>query len=120
MIYVESVLQVADNSGALKAQCIKVLKNKKFAKIGDEIVVTIKKAKPNTKIKKGEIHKAIVIRTKKELRRLDGTTIQFKNNEIILINPEKQPIGNRVFGPVTYELREQNLLKIISLSPTIL
>lgn len=120
MIYVESVLNVADNSGAIKAQCIKVLKNKKFAKIGDEIVVAIKKAKPNTKIKKGEVHKAVVIRTKKELRRADGTTIKFGNNEAILINAEKQPLGNRIFGPVTYELREKNYLKIISLSPTIL
>lgn len=119
MIYVESVLQVADNSGALKAQCIKVLKNKNFAKIGDEIVVAIKKAKPNTKIKKGEVHKGLIIRTNKELRRLDGTTLKFKNNEVILINAEKQPIGNRIFGPVTYELRNQNL-KIVSLSATTL
>lgn len=120
MIYVETKLNVADNSGAIKAQCIKVLNNKNFAKIGDEIVVSIKKARPNKKVKKGEVHRALVVRTSKELSRKDGSSIRFKTNDIVLIDKEHQPIGNRIFGPVTYELREKNYLKIISLATSVI
>ena len=120
MIQLRTVLDVADNSGAIKAQCIKILRNKKYAKIGDEIVVSIKKARPNKKVKKGEVHRAVVVRTKKELTRLDGSSIRFKKNEIVIINKDKEPIGNRIFGPVTYELRLKNYLKIISLSTLII
>ncbi len=122
MIQMQSVLNVADNSGAKKAMCIKVLggSRKKVARVGDVITVAIKDALPNAPIKKGNVERAVVVRTKKEYRRSDGTYIRFDDNACVIIDPQKNPKGKRVFGPVARELREKDYMKIISLAPEVL
>ncbi|MAF96462.1 MAG: 50S ribosomal protein L14 [Rhodospirillaceae bacterium] len=122
MIQVETKLNVADNSGARKIQCIKVLggSKRKYASVGDVIVVTIKEAIPRGRVKKGEIVKAVVVRTAKDIRRSDGSAIRFDSNAAVLISPQGEPIGTRIFGPVTRELRAKNYMKIISLAPEVL
>ena len=122
MIQTESVLDVADNSGAKKVLCIKVLggSKRKYASVGDVIVVSIKEAIPNAKVKKGSVMKAVIVRTAKELRRKDGTHIRFDTNSAVLINNEGEPIGTRIFGPVARELRAKNYMKIVSLAPEVL
>ena len=122
MIQVETRLQVADNSGAKQVQCIKVLggSRKKVASVGDIIVITVKQAIPNSKVKKGEIFKAVVVRTASDINRNDGTTIRFDDNAVVLINSKEEPIGTRIFGPVTRELRGSNFTKIMSLAPEVL
>ena len=122
MIQVESNLEVADNSGARRVQCIKVLggSKRRFASIGDVIVVSVKEAIPRGRVKKGDVHKAVIVRTAKEIRRSDGSAIRFDRNAAVLINPQGEPIGTRIFGPVTRELRAKNQMKIISLAPEVL
>lgn len=122
MIQMRTVLDVADNSGARKVQCIKVLggSKRKYASIGDIIVVSVKEAIPNGKVKKGDVMKAVVVRTAKELGRPDGTYIRFDNNSAVLIDNQKEPIGTRIFGPVARELRAKKFMKIISLAPEVL
>lgn len=122
MIQTETSLGVADNSGAKRVQCIKVLggSKRRYAAVGDVIVVSIKEAAPRGKVKKGDVHKAVVVRTRKEIRRVDGSAIRFDNNAAVLINNQKEPIGTRIFGPVTRELRGKNFMKIISLAPEVL
>jgi large subunit ribosomal protein L14 len=122
MIQMRSNLEVADNSGARRVQCIKVLggSKRKVAGIGDIIVVSIKEAIPRGKVKKGDVHKAVIVRTSKELRRVDGTAIRFDRNAAVLIDKEGEPIGTRIFGPVTRELRSRGYMKIISLAPEVL
>ncbi|MCH7550709.1 MAG: 50S ribosomal protein L14 [Proteobacteria bacterium] len=122
MIQVETKLNVADNSGARKIQCIKVLggSGRKYASVGDVIVVTIKEAIPRGRVKKGEIVRAVVVRTAKDIRRADGSAIRFDSNAAVLISPQGEPIGTRIFGPVTRELRAKNYMKIISLAPEVL
>ena len=119
MIQMRTVLDVADNSGARKVQCIKVLggSKRKYASLGDVIVVSIKEAIPNAKVKKGDVMKAVVVRTAKEMGRPDGTYIKFDNNSAVLIDNQKEPIGTRIFGPVARELRAKKFMKIISLAP---
>ena len=122
MIQLRTTLDVADNSGARRVQCIKVLggSKRKYASIGDIIVVSVKEAIPNGKVKKGEVMKAVVVRTAKELGRPDGTYIRFDNNSAVLIDNQKEPIGTRIFGPVARELRAKKFMKIISLAPEVL
>ncbi|MAY82036.1 MAG: 50S ribosomal protein L14 [Deltaproteobacteria bacterium] len=122
MIQTESVLDVADNSGAKKVLCIKVLggSKRKYASVGDVIVVSIKEAIPNAKVKKGSVMKAVIVRTAKGLSRKDGTHIRFDTNSAVLINNEGEPIGTRIFGPVARELRAKNYMKIVSLAPEVL
>ena len=122
MIQQETRLTVADNSGAKEVLCIKVLggSRKKYAKLGDLIVVTVKKAIPGGIVKKGEVTKAVIVRTKKELRRKDGSYIRFDDNAAVLINNQKEPQGTRVFGPVARELRERKFMKILSLAPEVI
>ena len=122
MIQVETKLNVADNSGARKIQCIKVLggSRRKYASVGDVIVATIKEAIPRGRVKKGEIVKAVVVRTAKDIRRPDGSAIRFDSNAAVLISTQGEPIGTRIFGPVTRELRAKNYMKIISLAPEVL
>ena len=122
MIQAETVLSIADNSGARKVLCIKVLggSRKRYAQIGDVIKVTIKDAIPRGKVKKGDIYNALVVRTKKGVRRPDGSLIRFDSNAAVLLDSKKEPIGTRVFGPVTRELRAINYLKIISLAPDVI
>ena len=122
MIQTESNLMVADNSGAKRVQCIKVLggSKRRYASVGDVIVVSIKEAAPRGKVKKGDVHRAVVVRTRKEIRRVDGSAIRFDNNAAVLINKQEEPIGTRIFGPVTRELRGKNFMKIISLAPEVL
>ncbi|MDP6474534.1 MAG: 50S ribosomal protein L14 [Alphaproteobacteria bacterium] len=122
MIQMQTNLDVADNSGARRIQCIKVLggSKRKYASVGDMIVVTVKEAIPRGKVKKGEIHRAVIVRTAKEIRRDDGTAIRFDRNAAVLLNPQGEPIGTRIFGPVTRELRAKNHMKIISLAPEVL
>ena len=122
MIQVETKLNVADNSGARKIQCIKVLggSRRKYASVGDVIVVTIKEAIPRGRVKKGEIVKSVVVRTAKDIRRPDGSAIRFDSNAAVLISTQGEPIGTRIFGPVTRELRAKNYMKIISLAPEVL
>jgi len=122
MIQTETSLGVADNSGAKRVQCIKVLggSKRRYAAVGDVIVVSIKEAAPRGKVKKGDIHRAVVVRTRKEIRRVDGSAIRFDNNAAVLINKQEEPIGTRIFGPVTRELRSKNFMKIISLAPEVL
>src|SRR5438094_7324443 len=122
MIQMRTVLDVADNSGARKVQCIKGLggSKRKYASIGDIIVVSVKEAIPNAKVKKGEVMKAVVVRTAKEIGRSDGTYIRFDNNSAVLIDNQKEPIGTRIFGPVARELRAKKFMKIISLAPEVL
>ena len=122
MIQVETILDVADNSGARKVQCIKVLggAGRKYAHVGDIIVVSIKEAIPRGRVKKGTVTKAVVVRTAKDIRRIDGSVIRFDRNAAVLINNQKEPIGTRIFGPVPRELRAKNHVKIISLAPEVL
>jgi len=122
MIQSETRLTVADNSGAKELYCIKVLggSRRRYAGIGDIIVVTVKEALPNAKVKKGDVLKAVVVRTKKEIRRPDGSLIRFDDNSAVLINNQREPIGTRIFGPVARELRAKKFMKIISLAPEVL
>ncbi len=122
MIQMLSVLEVADNSGAQKIMCIKVLggSKRKYASIGDIIAVSIKEAAPHGKVKKGELHRAVVVRTAKEVRRPDGSYIRFDNNSAVLINQNGEPLGTRIFGPVARELRAKRFMKIVSLAPEVL
>jgi len=122
MIQAESNLDVADNSGARRVQCIKVLggSKRKYASVGDVIVVTVKEAIPRGRVKKGEVLQAVVVRTAKDIHRKDGTSIRFDNNAAVLINKQGEPIGTRIFGPVTRELRAKRYMKIISLAPEVL
>jgi large subunit ribosomal protein L14 len=122
MIQTASFLDVADNSGAKLVQCIKVLggSRRRYAALGDVIVVSIKEALPGSKVKKGETAKAVVVRTKREYRRNDGTYIKFDNNSAVLINAQMEPVGTRIFGPVARELRGKKFMKIISLAPEVL
>ena len=122
MIQMQSHLFVADNSGARKIQCIKVLggSKRRFASIGDIIVVSIKDAIPRGKVKKGEVFKAVIVRTKKDFSRPDGTSIRFDKNAAVLLDKQEEPIATRIFGPVTRELRTKKFMKIISLAPEVL
>jgi large subunit ribosomal protein L14 len=122
MIQAETRLTVADNSGAKQVYCIKVLggSKRRYASVGDVIVVSVKEAIPNSKVKKGEVVKAVVVRTKKEIRRPDGTFIRFDDNSAVLINAQREPIGTRIFGPVARELRAHRFMKIISLAPEVI
>jgi len=122
MIQMESVLDVADNSGAKRVKCIKVLggSKRKYARLGDIIVVAVRDASPNGKVKKGDIARAVVVRTTKEMRRVDGSYIRFDTNSAVLINKENEPIGSRIFGPVARELRARKFMKIVSLAPEVL
>ncbi|MBM3597865.1 MAG: 50S ribosomal protein L14 [Alphaproteobacteria bacterium] len=122
MIQMTTNLDVADNSGARRVECIKVLggSKRKTATVGDVIVVSIKDAIPRGRVKKGDVHKAVIVRTKKEIRRPDGSAIRFDRNAAVLINPQGEPIGTRIFGPVTRELRAKQFMKIISLAPEVL
>ena len=122
MIAVEANLEVADNSGARRVQCIKVLggSKRKSASVGDVIVVSIKEAMPGTKVKKGDTARAVVVRTAREYQRSDGSYIKFDGNSAVLINKDKEPIGTRIFGPVARELRAKKFMKIISLAPEVL
>ena len=122
MIQMQSNLFVADNSGARRIQCIKVLggSKRRFASIGDIIVVSIKDAIPKGKVKKGEVYKAIVVRTKYSIHRQDGSSVKFDNNAVVIIDDKGEPIGTRIFGPVTRELRTRGQMKIISLAPEVL
>jgi len=122
MIQTQTHLNVADNSGAKRVMCIKVLggSKRRYASVGDVIVVSIKDAIPNGKVKKGEVSKALIIRTKSGVRRSDGSLIRFDNNAVVLLNNQLQPVGTRVFGPVTRELRTENFMKIVSLALEVL
>ena len=122
MIQAESHLDVADNSGARRVQCIKVLggSKRKYASIGDIIVVAVKEAIPRGRVKKGEVHRAVIVRTAKEIRRPDGSSIRFDRNAAVLISKDNEPIGTRIFGPVTRELRARQHMKIVSLAPEVL
>jgi large subunit ribosomal protein L14 len=122
MIQAESRLTVADNSGAKVLYCIKVLggSKRRYAGVGDIVVVSVKEAIPNAKVKKGDVMKAVIVRTKKEIRRNDGSYIRFDDNSAVLISQNKEPIGTRIFGPVARELRAKRFMKIISLAPEVL
>ncbi|MEQ8226454.1 MAG: 50S ribosomal protein L14 [Rhodospirillales bacterium] len=122
MIQSETNLDVADNSGARRVQCIKVLggSKRKYASVGDVIVCSVKEAIPRGRVKKGEIVRAVVVRTAKDIRRNDGSTIRFDNNAAVLINTAGEPIGTRIFGPVTRELRAKAYMKIVSLAPEVI
>ena len=122
MVQMQTVLDVADNSGAKKVMCIKVLggSKRKYASIGDVIVVSVKDAIPRGRVKKGDVHQAVIVRTAKETYRPDGSAIRFDKNAAVLINKQGEPIGTRIFGPVTRELRAKRFMKIISLAPEVL
>jgi large subunit ribosomal protein L14 len=122
MIQMQTTLKVADNSGARKVQCIKVLggSHRRYAAVGDIIKVSIKEAIPRGKVKKGDVYNAVVVRTAKGVRRSDGSLIRFDDNAAVLLNAKHEPIGTRIFGPVTRELRAKNFMKIISLAPEVL
>ena len=122
MIQMQTNLDVADNSGARRVQCIKVLggSKRKYASVGDVIVVSVKEAIPRGRVKKGDVRKAVVVRTSKEVRREDGTAIRFDSNAAVILNNSGEPIGTRIFGPVVRELRGKNFMKIISLAPEVL
>lgn len=122
MIHMQTKLDVADNSGAKQVQCIKVLggSKRRTASIGDIIVVSVKEAIPRGKVKKGEVLKAVIVRTKKEIRRSDGSAIRFDTNAAVLVNANGEPLGTRIFGPVTRELRSKKLMKIVSLAPEVI
>ena len=122
MIQMQSNLDVADNSGARRVQCIKVLggSGRKTAAVGDVIVVSIKEAIPRGRVKKGDVHRAVIERTSKEVRRNDGSCIRFDKNAAVLVNKSNEPIGTRIFGPVTRELRSRKFMKIVSLAPEVL
>ena len=122
MIQMQTNLDVADNSGAKRVQCIKVLggSKRKTASVGDIIVVSVKEAIPRGRVKKGDVHRAVIVRTAKEVRRADGTAIRFDRNAAVLVNRQDEPIGTRIFGPVVRELRAKKHMKIISLAPEVL
>ncbi|NMM46586.1 50S ribosomal protein L14 [Rhodospirillaceae bacterium KN72] len=122
MIQMQTTLDVADNSGARKVQCIKVLggSKRRFASVGDVIVVSVKEAIPRGRVKKGAVHRAVIVRTAKEIARPDGSTIKFDTNAAVLINKSKDPIGTRIFGPVVRELRAKSFMKIVSLAPEVI
>lgn len=122
MIQMQTNLDVADNSGARRVQCIKVLggSKRRWASVGDVIVVSIKEAIPRGRVKKGDVHRAVIVRTAKDIRRPDGSVIRFDKNAAVLINKNGEPIGTRIFGPVTRELRARNYMKIVSLAPEVL
>ncbi len=122
MIQMQTDLEVADNSGARRVQCIKVLggTGRKTASVGDVIVVSVKEAIPRGRVKKGDIHRAVIVRTAKEIRRPDGSAIRFDNNAAVLISRQGEPIGTRIFGPVTRELRAKRFMRIVSLAPEVL
>jgi large subunit ribosomal protein L14 len=122
MIQMQSNLDVADNSGARRVQCIKVLggSHRRTATVGDVIVVSVKEAIPRGRVKKGDVHQAVIVRTAKEIRRADGSSIRFDRNAAVLINKQGEPIGTRIFGPVTRELRARKFMKIVSLAPEVL
>ena len=122
MVQTETMLDVADNSGARRVLCIKVLggSRRKYASLGDIIVVSVKEAAPNSKVKKGDVMKAVVVRTAKEVGRPDGSYIRFDNNSAVLIDNQKEPVGTRIFGPVARELRAKRFMKILSLAPEVL
>jgi large subunit ribosomal protein L14 len=122
MIQMQTNLEVADNSGARRVQCIKVLggSKRRSASVGDVIVVSVKEAIPRGRVKKGDIHHAVIVRTAKEIHRQDGTSIKFDGNAAVLISKQNEPIGTRIFGPVTRELRAKRFMKIISLAPEVL
>ena len=122
MIQTESVLEVADNSGARRVKCIKVLggSKRRYARVGDVIVVAVQEALPGGKVKRGEVQRAVVVRTAKEFRRKDGSSIRFDENAAVLLSKQDEPIGTRIFGPVTRELRGKGYMKIISLAPEVL
>ncbi len=122
MIQMQSSLDVADNSGAKRVQCIKVLggSKRRYAGIGDVIRISIKEAMPNSRVKKGDVYNAVIVRTKKGVRRPDGSVVRFDKNAAVLLNAQLQPIGTRIFGPVTRELRSERFMRIISLAPEVL
>lgn len=122
MIQTETMLDIADNSGARRVQCIKVLggSRRRYAGIGDIIKVTVKEAIPRGRVRKGQVLNAVVVRTRKGIRRPDGSVIRFDQNAAVLLNPQNQPVGTRIFGPVTRELRSENFMRIISLAPEVL
>ncbi|HEX6103570.1 MAG TPA: 50S ribosomal protein L14 [Alphaproteobacteria bacterium] len=122
MIQMQTNLEVADNSGARRVQCIKVLggSKRRFATVGDVIVVSVKEAIPRGRVKKGDVHQAVIVRTAREIRRADGSSIRFDRNAAVLINKQGEPIGTRIFGPVTRELRAKKFMKIVSLAPEVL
>ncbi|MBM4331301.1 MAG: 50S ribosomal protein L14 [Deltaproteobacteria bacterium] len=122
MIQMQTLLDAADNSGAKKLFCIKVLggTRRRYASLGDVIIVSVKEAIPNSKVKKGDVMRAVIVRTVKEVRRLDGSYIKFDDNSAVLINPQNDPVGTRIFGPVARELRAKKFMKIISLAPEVL
>ncbi|NKW71711.1 50S ribosomal protein L14 [Rhodobacteraceae bacterium R_SAG10] len=122
MIQMQTNLDVADNSGAKRIQCIKVLggSKRRYASVGDIIVVSVKEAIPRSRVKKGDVRKAVVVRTRKEVRRDDGTAIRFDRNAAVILGPNNEPLGTRIFGPVVRELRAKNFMKIISLAPEVL
>ena len=122
MIQMQSNLEVADNSGAKRVQCIKVLggSKRRFAGVGDVIVVSIKEAQPRARVKKGDVHRAVIVRTRKDVRRADGSVIRFYTNAAVLVGKNEEPIGTRIFGPVVRELRSKGFMKIISLAPEVL
>lgn len=122
MIQMQTILGAADNSGARRLMCVKVLggSRRRYAKVGDVIKVSVKEAIPRSKVKKGEMYNAVVVRTKKGVRRSDGSLIRFDSNAAVLLNNQLQPIGTRIFGPVTRELRTENFMKIVSLAPEVL
>lgn len=122
MIIPESNLEVADNSGARRVQCIRILggSKRRWATVGDVIVVSVKEAIPRGRVKKGDVHRAVIVRTAKEIRRADGTSIRFDRNAAVLLSASDEPIGTRIFGPVTRELRARRYMKIVSLAPEVL
>ena len=121
MIYPQTILTVADNTGAKKVMCIRILGgNKKYAEIGDTIIAVVKEAMPNMPIKRSDVIKAIVVRTKKTIRRQDGMYIRFDDNAVVIVNTDNNPRGTRVFGPVAREIRDKNFSKIVSLAPEVL
>lgn len=122
MVQVETVLDVADNSGARAVRCIRVLggTRRRYASVGDEIIVSVREALPNTKVKKGDIMRAVIVRTAKEIGRADGSYIRFDTNSAVLLDNQREPIGTRIFGPVARELRAKRFMKIISLAPEVL
>jgi len=122
MIQMQSVLEVADNSGARRVACVKVLggSQRRYASIGDVIVVSVKEALPNSRVKKKQVHKAVIVRTRKEIGRSDGSYIRFDDNSVVLIDANREPIGTRIFGPVARELRAKKFMKIVSLAPEVL
>ncbi len=122
MIQMQSELVVADNSGARRVMCIKVLggTRRRYASVGDVIIVSVKEIIPNSKVEKGKVHRAVIVRTRKEIRRNDGSYIRFDDNAAVLINNQKEPVGTRIFGPVARELRSKNFMKIVSLAPEVL